>query len=106
MAEQIQASGTANKTDRLAISHTIMHELWRVPMSYHVLSRIEQDLILNQAVVTFASFFNQQAYERGAQHLSFTAVTIPLAAADNSAVVNAVVSQKDGTFSGGEVVGA
>lgn len=87
-----------------AINKTIMHKVWFVPMSYHELVRVDNDLVAKTATATFASYFNKDARDNGAQPLSHVSVILKdVEQADNSNFVTLVV-QADGDLKDGKVV--
>lgn len=87
-----------------AINKTIMHKVWFVPMSYHHLVKVENDLVNKTAIATFASYFNKTAFDNGAQPLAHVSTILhDVEAADNSNFIT-LATQTDGELKDGEII--
>lgn len=87
-----------------AINKTVVHPTWFVPMSYHRLVRVENDLVTHQVTATFASYFSKAAYDNKGQPLSYTSViTENPNATDNTDIIT-LAAAAEGDLKGGEVI--
>ena len=90
--------------DTEAIVKTIIHPQWGAPMEYHVLVRVEHDLITKDSYLTFASYYNKDIYTKEGMSMALTTVHIPDSKlSTQEEYINAVIKDSDNEFSGGKL---
>lgn len=86
----------------IGLTKEIIHPQWGAPMSFHVLVRVEHDLISKDSYLSFASYYNKQVYDNGGMPMSNAAVHIPNSElGTQEEFINAVIEDPDNEFTGG-----
>ena len=87
-----------------AINKTIVHTTWFVPMSYHRLVKVENDLVNRKVTATFASYFNKAAFDNKGQPLSYVSVIADNHNESDNTDIITLATTAEGDLKGGEVI--
>lgn len=84
------------------LTKEIIHPQWGAPMSFHVLVRVEHDLISKDSFLTFASYYNKSIYDSEGMSMSHNTVRIPNSKlGTQEEYINAVIKDPDNVFTKG-----
>lgn len=86
----------------IGLTKEIIHPQWGAPMSFHVLVRVEHDLISKDSFLTFASYYNKSIYDNEGMSMSHNTVRIPNSKlGTQEEYINAVIKDPDNVFTKG-----
>lgn len=63
--------------NNIGLTKEIIHPQWGAPMSFHVLVRVEHDLLTAETYMSFASYYSKSVYTSGGMSMTHTTVRIP-----------------------------
>ena len=88
--------------NNIGLTKEIIHPQWGAPMSFHVLVRVEHDLISKDSFLTFASYYNKSIYDNEGMSMSHNTVRIPNSKlGTQEEYINAVIKDPDNVFTKG-----
>lgn len=86
------------------LTKEIIHQQWGAPMGYHVLVRVEHDLITKDSYLTFASYYTKDIYTKEGMSMAHTTVHIPDSKlSTQEEYINAVIKDPDNELTGGKL---
>ena len=86
----------------IGLTKEIIHPQWGAPMSFHVLVRVEHDLISKDSYLSFASYYNKEVYDNEGMSMAHTAVRLPNSdLATQEEYINAVIKNPNNEFTDG-----
>lgn len=86
------------------LTKEIIHPQWGAPMGYHVLVRVEHDLITKDSYLTFASYYNKGIYTKEGVSMTHTTVRIPDSKlGTQEEYINEVIKDPDNELTGGKL---
>lgn len=86
----------------IGLTKEIIHPQWGAPMSFHVLVRIEHDLISKDSYLTFACYYNKSVYDNGGSSMTHNTVHLPNSdLGTEEEFINSVIEDPDNMFTDG-----
>lgn len=88
----------------MGINKVVIHEQYRVPMSFHRITRVEHDLTQDKTFIVFDNFYNRQTAESGGLAMSQNSILLDSATlADEATLLQFVIDMPDTIMSGGTI---